>query len=226
MTIDLSQVHTLFLVVLPALVGVLAGLIRQDKLPNWLNELILYIIVAVVALVQALLDGKLGGNALSDFMLVGAYCTAFLNTAPGRNLLGSVQTVTSIGGHPATVTPVQPFDLGALAGQIAPFLAQELVKLRMASVVPTVQHSQAAQMPVQQQPMPFSTPVPQPPYSHTVTNHGPQVYGVNSGPPGTATIMGNAVLTDPTQIYNLATQSVQAVTPQGWTQVPQSGQSG
>ncbi len=49
MTIDLSQVHTLFLVVLPALVGVLAGLIRQNKLPNWLNELILYIIVAVVA---------------------------------------------------------------------------------------------------------------------------------------------------------------------------------
>src|SRR6266581_2040527 len=224
MTIDLSQVHTLFLVILPALVGVLAGLIRQDKLPNWLNELILYVIVAVVALLQALLDGKLGGNAISDFMLIGAYCTAFLNTVPGRNLLGSVQTVTSIGGHPAPVTPALPFDLGALANRIAPLLTQELVKLRMASVVPTVQPSQPVQMPVQQQAPNFTTPVPQPPYSNTVTNHGPQVYGMNSGPPGVATT--NVVLTDPNQIYDLRTQSVQAVAPQGWTQVPQSGQSG
>ncbi len=223
MTIDLSQLHTLFLVVLPALVGVLAGLIRQDKLPSWLNELILYLIVAVVALVQALLDGKLSGNALSDFMLIGAYCTAFLNTTPGRNLLGSVQTVTSIGGHPDPVTPAPSFDLGQLANRLAPFLAQELVRLRMPSAIPTIQPQQAAQMPVQQPNIAFTTPVPQPSYANP---NATQVYGVNSGVPGTATQNPVVMLTDPNQIYNLQTQSVQAVLPQGWTQVPQSGQRG
>src|SRR6266568_391313 len=222
MTIDLSQVHTYFLALLPVLIGLLAGLIRQDKFPKWANEAILFAFIVLVALIQALLDGKLGTSPLADFMILGGYCTALIKLTPINDLMKSVQSVTSIGGHPAPATPAS-FDLGALANKIAPFLAQELVKLRMASVTPVVQPSQPAQMPVQQPHVAFTTPVPQPPYSNP---NGPQVYGVNSGPPGAATIMGNAVLTDPSQIYNLATQQVQAVAPQGWTQVPQSGQSG
>ena len=221
MTIDLSQVHTYFLALLPVLIGLLAGLIRQDKFKPWINEAILFAFIVIVALIQALLDGKLGASPIADFMLVGGYCTALIKLTPINDLMKSVQSVTSIGGHPVPVAPALPFDLGQLANRLAPFLAQELVKLRMASVVPTVQPQQAAQMPVQQPHVAFTTTVPQPSYTNP---NATQVYGMNSGIPGTATT--NVVLTDPNQIYNLQTQSVQAVAPQGWTQVPQSGQSG
>src|SRR6266704_1452203 len=151
MTIDLSQVHTYFLALLPVLIGLVAGLIRQDKFPKWANEAILFAFIMLVALIQALLDGKLGDSPLADFMLIGGYCTALIKLTPINDLMKSVQSVTSIGGHPVPVAPALPFDLGQLANRLAPFLAQELVKLRMASVVPTVQPQQATQMPVQQQ---------------------------------------------------------------------------
>ncbi len=218
MIIDLSQVHTLFLFVLPALLGVLAGLIRQDKLPKWLNELILLAIVGLVALSQALLDGKLGTSPLADFMILGTYCTALIKLTPINDLMKSVQSVTSIGGKAPVVTS-SPLDLGQLANRIAPFLAQELVKLRMASAIPVVQPSQQAQSPVQQSNIAFTTPVPQPPYANPVQ---PQVYGVNSGPP----VQMQATFTDPNQVYNLQTQQVQSVPAQNWQQVPQPGQSG
>src|SRR6266702_5605876 len=195
MTIDLSQVHTYFLALLPVLVGIVAGLIRQDKFPKWANEAILFAFIVLVALIQALLDGKLGDSPLADFMLIGGYCTALIKLTPINDLMKSVQSVTSIGGKAPVVTS-SPLDLGQLANRIAPFLAQELVKLRMASAIPVVQPSQQAQSPVQQSNIAFTTPVPQPPYANPVQ---PQVYGVNSGPP----VQMQATFTDPNQVYNL-----------------------
>ena len=218
MTIDLSQVHTYFLALLPVLIGLLAGLIRQDKFKPWINEAILFAFIVLVALIQALLDGKLGASPIADFMLVGGYCTALIKLTPINDLMKSVQSVTSIGGKAPVVTS-SPLDLGQLANRIAPFLAQELVKLRMASAIPVVQPSQQAQSPVQQSNIAFTTPVPQPPYANPVQ---PQVYGVNSGPP----VQMQATFTDPNQVYNLQTQQVQSVPAQNWQQVPQPGQSG
>src|SRR6266704_5053551 len=120
MTIDLSQVHTYFLALLPVLIGLLAGLIRQDKFPKWANEAILFAFIMLVALIQALLDGKLGDSPLADFMLIGGYCTALIKLTPINDLMKSVQSVTSIGGKaPVPVAPALPFDLGQLATRLA-----------------------------------------------------------------------------------------------------------
>jgi hypothetical protein len=216
MTVDLSQFHTVFLIVLPAFVGIVAGLIRQDKFPKWANELILLALILIVALIQALLDGKLGASPIADFMIIGTYCAAAIHLTPISNLMNVVQSTTSVGGHvdaPSSSSLLNLSDLQQIGTLLAPMLAQELVKLRLVGSTP-VQQQNTPQSPFPAQPNTFASQsigvaTPNPAVSQ------PQIYGMNSGVPVQPQQPG-----DQSVLYNLATQQVQAV-PQNWQQVPQ-----
>lgn len=136
---DLLQLHAAFIVLMPAIVTFVAGAIRQDAFPRWLNELLTLLVIALLSLTQALLDGKLGGSPIADFTLVAGYVTAMMHTPLFQQLQSAAQThVLNVGGSPAQPAPTVPaIDLQALAGQfvdqlpiaqLATMLKAELVK--------------------------------------------------------------------------------------------------
>jgi len=107
-SLDLSQLNTYFLVFLPMIVAFVAGVIRQDRFPQWVNECITIVLILGIAVTQAVLSGKVGGSPLADFGLVAAYTTAFLHTPLFQQLQSAIQThVLSIGAK-VTPTLVQP----------------------------------------------------------------------------------------------------------------------
>jgi len=98
LTIDFSALSPVLTAFLPVFVAFIAGVLRQDKFPHWLNELISYLVILALALLQVFLIGKLTGSAIADFALVAAYMTAILHTAYGQQLQQAVQTnVLSLG---------------------------------------------------------------------------------------------------------------------------------
>lgn len=106
LTIDLSALRPFLTALLPLLVAFLAGVIRQDKFPHWLNEAISYVVILALAIVQVYLLGKLTGNTIADFALVAAYMTAILHTSYGQQLQQAVQSnVLSLGKAPPAPSP-------------------------------------------------------------------------------------------------------------------------
>ena len=106
LTINLSALSPLLTAFLPVFVAFLAGVLRQDKFPQWLNEMLSYVVILALALVQVFLIGKLTGNAIADFALVAAYMTAILHTSYGQQLQQAVQTnVLSLGKAPPAPSP-------------------------------------------------------------------------------------------------------------------------
>ena len=121
MPIDLSQLSTYYIVALPAIVAFLAGLLRQDKLPQWLNEGIAFVLVLILAAIQALLGGKLGGGTLADFAIITSYAAALVHTPPLAALQQYLQSNLFSFGKPApSAQPGQSpqIDVPALAGAI------------------------------------------------------------------------------------------------------------
>ena len=109
LTIDLSQFNTYFTIALPVIAAFIAGIIRQDKLPGPANELISLVVVLLIALVQALLGGKLGGSPLADFGIITAYSLALLHTPLGQQFQQGVQSnVLSFGKPAPKPAPVAP----------------------------------------------------------------------------------------------------------------------
>src|SRR5260221_138716 len=92
LTINLSALSPLLTAFLPVFVAFLAGVLRQDKFPQWANELISYVVILGLALLQVFVIGKLTGNSIADFALVAAYMTAILHTSYGQQLQQAVQT--------------------------------------------------------------------------------------------------------------------------------------
>ena len=149
MNIDLSQLSTYYIVALPAIVAFLAGILRQDKLPQWLNEGIAFVLVLILAAIQALLGGKLGGGTLADFALVTSYAAALAHTPPLAALQQYLQSnLFSFGKPVASSQPGQPvvqIDAPALASailqninlaQLAVLLKAELMKTANTSPAP------------------------------------------------------------------------------------------
>src|SRR5260221_5615348 len=81
MTIDFSQLTTYYIVLLPVIVSFVAGVLRQDRLPQLLNEGISYAVALILSAVQAILCGKLGGRPFSDFGIVATFTLA-MNHVP------------------------------------------------------------------------------------------------------------------------------------------------
>src|SRR5258708_5267427 len=104
MNTDLSQLSAYYIAALPAIVAFIAGLIRQDRLPKLANEGITLGVVLLLAFVQALLGGNLGGSPLADFAIVASYAGALAHTP----LLAALQQYLHSNlfglGKPATAT--------------------------------------------------------------------------------------------------------------------------
>lgn len=140
MNIDLNQLSTYYIVALPAIVAFLAGLLRQDRLPQAVNEALSLIIVLILAAIQALLGGKLGGGTLADFALIASYAAALAHTPPLAALQQYLQSNLFSFGKPvpsAVQSQVPQVDVSALASailqninlaQLAALLSNELAK--------------------------------------------------------------------------------------------------
>ena len=138
LTIDLSQFNTYFTIALPVIVAAIAGVLRQDKFPGPVNELISLVVVLLIALMQALLGGKLGGSALADFGIITAYSLALLHTPLGQQLQQGVQSnVLSFGKpapKPAPVPPTIP-QISLDAAGVASLLLQHLDVAKIAALL-------------------------------------------------------------------------------------------
>ncbi len=102
--IDLSALSTYYIAALPMIVAFIAGLIRQDKLPKLANEGITLGVVLLLAFVQALLGGNLGGSPLADFAIVASYAGALAHTPLLASLQQYLQSNLLSFGKPAMVT--------------------------------------------------------------------------------------------------------------------------
>ena len=140
LTIDLSQFNTYFTIALPVLAAFIAGIIRQDKLPGPANELISLVVVLLIALVQALLGGKLGGSPLADFGIITAYSLALLHTPLGQSFQQGVQSnVLSFGKPAPKPEPILPLpantQINIDSAAVANMLVQRLDINRLAQLL-------------------------------------------------------------------------------------------
>ena len=98
--IDLSQLSPYYIAAMPAIVAFIAGIIRQDRLPKLANEGITLGVVLILAFVQAVLGGKLGGSTLSDFAIVASYAGALAHTPLLASLQQYLQSISIPDGKP------------------------------------------------------------------------------------------------------------------------------
>jgi hypothetical protein len=181
MTFDLSQLSVYYIVLLPGIVALVAGLLRQDRLPQGVNEAIAFVVVLLLAGVQALLGGKLGGSALSDFAIIASYAAALVHTPPLAKLQEYLQSNFFSFGSPA---PAQP----AVPPQAAPVqIPPPIVHIDVAALA--LQLSKEL-MKVASQQAPSPSPArPQVPDLDTVKTSTPPVQSgtwMNQGPPNRA----------------------------------------
>jgi len=117
LTISLSQLNAYFGVAMPILVGLIAGLLRQDGFAPWLNELISHLVIVLLALTQTLLGGQWGGSSLANFLIVASIAYGVLATKFGSTLQGTIQTRTSVLKAPPPPPP--PLTLDSIAAVVA-----------------------------------------------------------------------------------------------------------
>ncbi len=177
MVIDVSQLNTYYIILLPLIVSFVAGIIRQDRLPQLVNEGISYAVALILSLGQALFGAKLGGSILADFGIVSAYTLAMLHGPLFQKLQQAVQTkVLSAGPAPTASDPLYQELQTALASLLSSHLQdingllqqflnglQGTLSAQQPSA-PQVQQQPVPPMPVQQfqQPSPFLVRAPQP----------------------------------------------------------------
>jgi hypothetical protein len=117
LTISLSQLNAYFGVAMPIVVGLIAGLLRQDGFAPWLNELISHLVIVLLALTQTLLGGQWGGSGLANFLIVAALSYSVLATKFGSTLQGTIQTRTSVLKAPPPPPPLTLDSIAAVVGQ-------------------------------------------------------------------------------------------------------------
>lgn len=110
--IDLAQLNTWFGAAMPAIVALIAGLIRQDGFKPAVNESISVCTILVLAITQTLLGGQgfgLGGG-LTNFVMVTALAFIGLDNKYGQMLLLKVQSSTSLvkAAAPSITLPQNP----------------------------------------------------------------------------------------------------------------------
>lgn len=137
LVLDLTQLNTYFTIALPVIVSIIAGIIRQDRFPQWVNELISILVVLIIAFLQALFGGKLGGSALADFGIIVAYTMAVLHTPLFQQLQQATQSVTSFGkpaSKPAATLPTIP-QINLDAAGVTALLLQHLDISKLAALL-------------------------------------------------------------------------------------------
>jgi len=153
LTISLSQLNAYFGVAMPILVGLIAGLLRQDGFASWLNELISHLVIVLLALTQTLLGGQWGGSSLANLLIVASIAYGVLATKFGSMLQSTVQTRTSVLKAPP---PPPPLTLDSIASVVA----QQLQAYLRAQALS--QSTRVDQMPTQQIPAVVRTNTPPP----------------------------------------------------------------
>ncbi len=148
--IDLAQLNTWFGAAMPAIVALIAGLIRQDGWKPATNELISTVVILALAITQTLLGGAWGGSGLANFAIITALAFIGLDNKYGQMLQLKIQTTTSVVKAAAPSIPfptpapivIPPINTQALAEEVMkrvnlPYLASllkdELVALGTAA---------------------------------------------------------------------------------------------
>lgn len=124
---------------LPAISTTVAGILRQDKLPPWINEIISVLVLVATAFVNAALGGKITGNVYADFLIVMGYAGALMHMPLGLMIQGWIQSnIISFGkATGSSFSEVEQLAM-LLLPQLAPGLAQELQRLGLVAT-PVVQ---------------------------------------------------------------------------------------
>jgi hypothetical protein len=104
-TISLQQLNAAFGLIMPLIVGFIAGIIRQDGFAPWLNELISHLVIVILAATQTLLGGQWGGSGIANFVIVVSVAYGVLSTRFGAEFQGKIQTSTSLFKAPPPVAP-------------------------------------------------------------------------------------------------------------------------
>lgn len=125
LTINGQQISMVFALAMPAVVAFLAGVLRQDRFPARINELISYIVIVLLAIVQTWLGGQFGGT-IGNFLLVMAWAAIGLHTRYGQDFQAAIQTATSIGKLPPA--PPQIPQINVNVAQLAALLLAEFQK--------------------------------------------------------------------------------------------------
>lgn len=119
----MSNLNLVFTAVVPIIVAIVAGALRQDKLSNVVNEIISYSLVLVLSACGAFLDDKLiSGNIVTNALIIVAYAAATLQTGMFQALQAWIQSnIFSLGQQVSKTGPggVPQLDSTALAGMIA-----------------------------------------------------------------------------------------------------------
>src|SRR5579859_2092212 len=73
------------LIIPPFLVAAIAGWLGHDNFPKWLNTIISFIVISLVAIIWSLFSGKLVGNDIwTNIIFVAGVCAAFVAGALAR----------------------------------------------------------------------------------------------------------------------------------------------
>lgn len=157
-TINLAQLNTIFGVAMPGIVAFIAGLIRQDRFPSRINDLISYVVIVILALVQTLLGGQFGGS-IGNFILVAAWSIAALHTRYGQDFQGKVQTATSIAKlPPAPAAPPALPTVNINPEQVAALILQNLNMPQLAALLKSELLASNVAVPVPDQPTQANIP--------------------------------------------------------------------
>lgn len=89
---NLSSLFIVLPIILPLLVATLAGLLRQDRLPDWANEGITLVLLLAGATTYAFFQHKLTNNGLLDFIVIAAYATSLIQMPQLKALQGYLQS--------------------------------------------------------------------------------------------------------------------------------------
>lgn len=142
-TINLSQINTYLVFVLPFIVAFVAGVLRQDGFEKtryeWINEFIFHAVLLGLAAAQTLLGGNLGGSGLANFLFAVVASYALLDTKFGKSLLQNIQTPTSLMKAP----PAPP---ALTLESIAAVIAQQLQAYNVQNKPIDQQQTQAYQV--------------------------------------------------------------------------------
>jgi len=122
LVINLQQLNTLFGLAMPAIVAFLAGVIRQDRFPQWSNSIITAAVLLILAAVQTYLSNS--GGDIIHFLALAAWSAVGIQSKYGAQFQAKIQTTTSIGKTPPAA-PQQPA-ININPAQIAALIWQEL----------------------------------------------------------------------------------------------------
>lgn len=113
MYIDLSFINPFvpyWPVVMPFIVTVLAGILRQDGLKPSVNKGITTVLVLAASVFVAFYNHALSGDIPLDFTVILGYCTAIMRIPEMRNLQSYIQTnwLNVIAAEAQKLTAAQP----------------------------------------------------------------------------------------------------------------------